>query len=552
MRSPDHTLFVSHVTEDRIAANEIVHEIERRGISCWIAPRDVTPGNPFDPEINYAIESCQAMLLIFSDRCNASEYIRREVTVAGEDQKVIIVFRIEDAKPKGGLRIRLSDLHWIDAFASRQHAIDELIRLIDPGREVKAAPAPSSDYSEHVANRSRGGVDAPKENEEADRLYRLLINRGDAAEQYRLGRAYEEGLRGLVRDYRKCVHLYKLAADKGNPAAQFRLALLFRKGRGGLTKSYEESERLYKIVAEHDKFVADKGDTEAQIRLGRLYENHSGGLETSYVKAERLYKLAANKGDAVGQYRLACFYEEHGYHEKNRPLSALRYFRLAADQGNVGAEYALGEIFSHRRFHFWFSEEVEKNDREAAVWYLRAAQNGYADAQLQLGSMYKDGVGVEKSEREAAVWLRKGVEWYRKAAELGDPDAQNWLGWMFAKGRYGVERNEQQAIAWLTKAAEQDDFFAVKLGEMYAKGDGIQEDKREAISWMLPLAEKGDWFARETLRKYAFKEWLAYLVFSWIWKDGIFPKVLLGLAKLFGVILIIIFLVGCIVLWLKR
>jgi hypothetical protein len=99
------------VSEDAVAAMQIVDALEHRGVRCWIAPRDVGPGKPFDDEIADAIEASWAMLLIFSERCNESEYIRREVTVAGESHKVIIPFRIEDAQPKRGLRVRLSDLH---------------------------------------------------------------------------------------------------------------------------------------------------------------------------------------------------------------------------------------------------------------------------------------------------------------------------------------------------------------------------------------------------------------------------------------------------------
>ena len=128
-------LFVSHVSEDRPAAMEIVRELERRGLRCWIAPRDVRPGRPFDDEIAEAIEGSRAMLLIFSERCNASEYIRREVTVAGESHKVVIPFRIENAEPKHGLRVRLSDLHWLDGFASREQAIDELVRTFPVAKE---------------------------------------------------------------------------------------------------------------------------------------------------------------------------------------------------------------------------------------------------------------------------------------------------------------------------------------------------------------------------------------------------------------------------------
>jgi TIR domain-containing protein/von Hippel-Lindau disease tumor suppressor protein len=137
-------LFVSHVTEDRAAAMEVVEELERRGVRCWIAPRDVNPGKPFDNEIAAAIETSRAMLLIFSEHCNESDYIRREVTVAGESQKVIIPFRIENAQPKRGLRVRLSDLHWIDGFASRERAIDELVKTFHPPNH-DAAPKAAAD-----------------------------------------------------------------------------------------------------------------------------------------------------------------------------------------------------------------------------------------------------------------------------------------------------------------------------------------------------------------------------------------------------------------------
>jgi thioredoxin len=126
-------VFVSHVTEDRAAAMQIVATLERRGIRCWIAPRNVRPGRPFDDEIVEAIEACEAMLLIFSDRCNESDYIRREVTVAGETQKLIIPFRIENAQPRKGLRVRLVDLHWIDAFEDRDGAIEALIFAVETG-----------------------------------------------------------------------------------------------------------------------------------------------------------------------------------------------------------------------------------------------------------------------------------------------------------------------------------------------------------------------------------------------------------------------------------
>ena len=145
-------LFVSHVTEDRAAATELVTELERRGIGCWVAPRDVRAGKPYDDEIAEAIDGLRGNAAVFSERCNESEYIRREITVAGEARKLIIPFRIEDAQPKRGLRIRLADLHWIDGFIAREQAIDALIRSVLPKcLRVRSAPRPELGRGGHAS-----------------------------------------------------------------------------------------------------------------------------------------------------------------------------------------------------------------------------------------------------------------------------------------------------------------------------------------------------------------------------------------------------------------
>ena len=50
---------------------------------------------------------------------------------------------------------------------------------------------------------------------------------------------------------------------------------------------------------------------------------------------------------------------------------------------------------------------------KAAECYLKAAEQGYAKAQFNLGMMYRRGEGVEQSDVKA-------VEWYLKAAEQMD------------------------------------------------------------------------------------------------------------------------------------
>ena len=61
--------------------------------------------------------------------------------------------------------------------------------------------------------------------------------------------------------------------------------------------------------------------------------------------------------------------------------------------------------------------------KAAAVWYRKAADQGHAQAQCDLGDIYRNGRGVVQSSKEAA--LR-----YRKAADQGYANAQSNLGAM--------------------------------------------------------------------------------------------------------------------------
>jgi TPR repeat protein len=75
---------------------------------------------------------------------------------------------------------------------------------------------------------------------------------------------------------------------------------------------------------------------------------------------------------------------------------------------------------------------VTKDDAVVEKWYRKAAEQGFAEAQNNLGLMCALGRGVTQDDAEA-------VKWYRKAAEQGYAPAQNTLGEMRRQGR-GVRK----------------------------------------------------------------------------------------------------------------
>ena len=74
---------------------------------------------------------------------------------------------------------------------------------------------------------------------------------------------------------------------------------------------------------------------------------------------------------------------------------------------------------------------VPQSDKEAVQWFKKAAEQGYADAQYNLGCMYANGRGVPQSDKEAAKWLHK-------AADQGYANAQRELDMLKAQHQEGA------------------------------------------------------------------------------------------------------------------
>ncbi len=99
---------------------------------------------------------------------------------------------------------------------------------------------------------------------------------------------------------------------------------------------------------------------------------------------------------------------------------------------------------------------MDKGDYATALKEWRPlAEQGDAEAQCNLGYMYKGGKGVPQDDAEAA-------RWYRLAAVQGLDRAQFNLGIMYATGR-GVQQDYVQAYLWFSLAAAQGHGSAQKF-----------------------------------------------------------------------------------------
>lgn len=179
-----------------------------------------------------------------------------------------------------------------------------------------------------------------------------------------------------------------------------------------------------------------------------------------------------------------------------------REARLKAEQGDAHAQYIVGECYASGQ------GGLSRDRVEAEKWFLRAAEQGHAEAQMRLVGYY--------------IYTADSLKWLRKAADQGFAQAQyklgneylwfgwdvpknlaerekwmNWAGrekWILEQAEKGKVRKDQaEGVKWMFKAAEQGHAgAAADLGNCYRRGEGVAKDETEAVKWYRKAAEVGN------------------------------------------------------------
>lgn len=290
----------------------------------------------------------------------------------------------------------------------------------------------------------------------------------------------------------------------------------------------------------------DDGETSDPIEIGSFFKsdpNYFGDLSNDVVTK------AAENGNIYAQMDMIrrCGRDHDQIGARIWEIVVLPERINIAKQGDFKERISLASNYK------FGTQGTEKNENESDYWFktafndcMKAAEQGDAIAQCNLGECFKNGYGINIDKEKAIYWLKK-------AAEQGNSDAmsilQNIYGNMLSriydkhKADYwdkiydtrcaekkkeefhkikeaakqgdackqyelarrclcneGVEENIEAAELWFglafsgfKKAAEQGDARAqTRLGECYWYGRGVQEDKQTALMWYKKAAEQGN------------------------------------------------------------
>jgi hypothetical protein len=144
------SIFISYASQDQKVASTLCKALEGRGYPCWIAARDIAPGENFQISIVRAIRAARIMLLVFTGNSNNSEEMAKELALASQSRLIVVPLRIEDVRQNDAFAYEFATRQWIDFFADWETAMEQLAQRISVAlateavQPAAAAPAPAS------------------------------------------------------------------------------------------------------------------------------------------------------------------------------------------------------------------------------------------------------------------------------------------------------------------------------------------------------------------------------------------------------------------------
>ena len=239
-----------------------------------------------------------------------------------------------------------------------------------------------------------------------------------------------------------------------------------------MSQGHEEAtEKFYSTYSKELEKRAKSGDARAQFETGNSY--YTGNVVTKndntaaewYMKAmlqgheaatEKFYSFyskdlekRAKGGDARAQFETGNYYFT-GLGVKTDHETAAEWYEMAMKQGHEDAK---------TKFYAFYSKILEK-----------AAKNGDAEAQFQVGNFYFTGATGKKDIETAA-------EWYEKGMSQGHEGAKEKYYSYYSKT---LEKNSKKDIEAL-----------YRIGCFYMDGGSVEKDMKKAIKLLLKADKDG-------------------------------------------------------------
>ncbi len=138
MGEPATQFFMSYSREDASYQKRVLNELRQRGIKVWVDTENLIPGSPtWEREIERAIRSAAGIIVLLSPEANNSEWVRREISFAEQNQKRIFPVLIHGDEDDS-IPLRLSAHQRVDLRRNFTAGMDELEKALKEHLDITA------------------------------------------------------------------------------------------------------------------------------------------------------------------------------------------------------------------------------------------------------------------------------------------------------------------------------------------------------------------------------------------------------------------------------
>jgi hypothetical protein len=402
-----HDVFISYSSHDKPTADAACAALESRGMRCWIAPRDVFPGEEYAASLVRALHESRVMVLVFSSGANRSPQVLREVERAVSRGVPILPLRIEDVPPSEAMEYYISSRHWLDALTPplEQHLVRLadtvkflLSRATDDALSYRLEPAVQTVGTVRDVGPQAAEPPIPKptpplapENP-PPRPNASIIPTAKLSSTTLV-------LIALVAVLSIAVVVIVIVHGHSSSATPATTAQSPAASSTAQLSNPSQANPSSPLVDANSQPVPSSSPAPSSSSLPSpptIISSPSANAHKS-APSSQFGPVPALSSSAAATNPAQQFSQGFNYYQSHQYPQALALFRQSAAQGNASAENYLGLMYMN-------GTGVNTDYPQALSWYNKAAAQGNFSGECNLGIMYDRGLGVPRDKVTAYMW----------------------------------------------------------------------------------------------------------------------------------------------------
>ena len=124
-----HDVFLSYRRTDQALAQKLVESLQAQGVKVWW-DQMIEGGEDWREAIVENLTSARSLVILFSEECNTSKQLKKELSIADGLDKEVIPVLIENTKPKGHYLYELSARNWLRVHPNPEEKMGELAQRL--------------------------------------------------------------------------------------------------------------------------------------------------------------------------------------------------------------------------------------------------------------------------------------------------------------------------------------------------------------------------------------------------------------------------------------